>query len=156
MFPQRFQSIYNTPLGSDAVLEDFLVQDIRVNPSFITYFFDGLSENSTETRKEAPAYSPEYPHGEISEAFSNMLWGPGFVLTSSNVTASHPIEGISQIWNLIFQDSSYAQLVMEFEDGVIVADAPPHQSAFVINWVQTNLKKPITHLWVSFRPTLLR
>jgi hypothetical protein len=78
-----------------------------------------------------------------------MLWGPGFVLTSENVTANHPIENVPQIWNLIYQDSEYVQLVMEFENGVIVADAPPHQSLFTIDWVEKTLKKPITHLWVS-------
>jgi hypothetical protein len=148
MFPRRFQSVYNTPLGSDAVLEDFMVEDVEVNPVFVPDFFAGIPENLTDSIKEPPAASPEAPHADISEGFSNGLWGPGFRLTNPNVTATHPIENIPQLWNLIFADSQYAQLVMEFEDGVIVADAPPHQSLFVIDWVQKTLKKPITHMWV--------
>jgi hypothetical protein len=148
MFPRRFQSVYNTPMGSDAVLEDFMVEDIEVNPIFVPDFFAGLPENSTDSTKESPAPSPETPHADISEGFSNGLWGPGFQLTNPNVTATHPIENFTQLWNLIYDDSEYAQLVMEFDDGVIVADAPPHQSLFVIDWVQKTLKKPITHMWV--------
>jgi hypothetical protein len=37
---------------------------------------------------------------------------------------------------------------MEFEHGVLVVDAPPHQNQLVIKWVQDTLKKPITHFWV--------
>jgi hypothetical protein len=147
-FPQRFQTIYNTPLGSEAVLEDFLIENIEINPHFPSDYFTGVPANESSTPRAAPSKMPEYSHAEIGEGFSNMIWGPGFVLTSANVTASHPIENNPYIWNLIYEDSDYAQLVMEFEDGVIVADAPPHQSLFTIQWVKENLRKPITHLWV--------
>jgi hypothetical protein len=67
-----------------------------------------------------------------------------------NISASHPIENVSHVQNLSFDGTAYLQLIIEFEDGVIVADAPPSQTLATINWVQENLNKSITHLWVSF------
>jgi hypothetical protein len=150
MFPQRFLTIYNTPLESNAVLEDFLVEGIEVNPAFPSTFFDGLPANATESVKVAPAQMPEYSHAEIGEFYSNMIWAGEFSGTLNNVSATHPIADLPSLWNLIYEDTDlpYAQLVIEFEDGVIVADAPPHQSLLTIQWVNENLKKPITHLWV--------
>jgi hypothetical protein len=74
MFPQRIQSIYDAPLGSDAVLEDYMVEDIEINPNFPTAYFAGLPENSSETRKTAPSSSPQYPSGEgFSKICSGVL-----------------------------------------------------------------------------------
>jgi hypothetical protein len=150
MFPQRFLTIYNTPLESNSVLEDFLVEHIEINPAFPQNFFDGLPANMTESVKVAPAQIPEYSHAEIGEFHSNMIWAGEFSGTLANLSVSHPIADLPNLWNLIYLDADlpYAQLVMEFEDGVIVADAPPHQSLLTIQWVEKNLKKPITHLWV--------
>ena len=81
-----------------------------------------------------------------------MLYGFDYA-NFQNVSVSHPLgEDVPQVWNLMFDGSSYAQLIMEFEDGVIVADAPLQQSEHTIEWVRKNLKKPITHLWVSNNP----
>jgi hypothetical protein len=66
-----------------------------------------------------------------------------------NVSATHPLAAVPNLWNLQFENTAYAQLVMEFEDGVIVADAPPKQTQEVIRWVEDNIGKPITHFWVS-------
>jgi hypothetical protein len=147
-FPQRFQTIYDTPLGSNAVLEDFLVESIDFNPSFPIDFFQGLPANESDTPKAAPFILPGTSYASIGESFSNMISGMDSG-DAGNVSASHPIDDVTQFWNLVFDASGYSQLIMEFEDGVIVADAPPIQSLAVIQWVQENLKKPITHLWVS-------
>ena len=155
LFPRRFQTIYNTPLGSDAVLEDFLVEHIEINPSFPHDFFEGLPINESNTVKVAPAKSSDYSHADISEFNSNMIWAGE--LTARNMSGSNPVADLPQLWNLLSNDTDlpYAQLVMEFEDGVIVADAPPHQSRLIIQWVEDNLKKPITHLWVKSRDSVI-
>lgn len=152
LFPQRFQTIYNTPLESNAVLEDFLVEDIKINPSFPHTFFEGLSANESDTIRVAPAKIAKVSHAEIGEFNSNMMWSGG-ELTAKYMSGSNPVADLPHLWNLLSNDTNlpYAQLVMEFEDGVIVADAPPHQTRSTIQWVEDNLRKPITHFWVRNR-----
>ena len=148
MFPRRFQSVYDNRLGSDAVLEDFLVEHIDMNPKFEADFFAGLPAHESDSPKVAPKADPNIPHADILEGFTNAIWG--FEVTPlGNLSATHPLKNLQKLWNLIFENSAYAQLVMEFEDGVIVADAPLHQTDEVIEWIQKNIKKPITHVWVS-------
>jgi len=149
LFPQRFQTIYNTPLESNAVLEDFLVENIEINPSFPNTFFEGLPANESSTVKVAPEEIAEYSHAEIGEFHSNMIWAGEF--TARNISGSNPVADLPHLWNLLSNDTDlpYAQIVVEFEDGVIVADAPPHQTLLTIQWVEDNLKKPITHFWVK-------
>jgi hypothetical protein len=147
MFPQRFQTVYNTPSQSDAVLEDFLVEVIETNPAFPSNYFEGLSSNETETPRVAPAYNSNHTHAEVGEAFSNMIYGFE-VAELGNLTISHPLADVPKLWSLMYDGSAYSQLIMEFSDGVIVADAPPQQSLQVIQWVKDKLNKPITHLWV--------
>ena len=79
----------------------------------------------------------------------NMLWYGGYQGKLSNITVTHPMPGLP-LTHIIFNDSpGYSTLIAEFEDGVMVTDAPPHQSKLIIQWVKENLKKPITHLLVS-------
>jgi hypothetical protein len=69
MFPQRFVWVYN-----GAVLEDFLVSDIIVNPDFPAGYFDGLPANAPGLPRVAPQKSAAYGHAELGEFSSNMLW----------------------------------------------------------------------------------
>lgn len=145
MFPQRFVSIYN-----DAVLEDFLVTHIFVNPDFPTDYFDGLPANASVTPKATPLKNSDYGHAELGEFSSNMLWRGEYTGTLANLSATNPIANLPHFWFLTFLDSpTYQQWVIEFEDEVIVADAPPHQNDLVIEWVQSTLGKNVTYLWVS-------
>lgn len=62
---------------------------------------------------------------------------------------TNPIPQLPQLYRLFFNDApGYAQTIGEFQDGVMVVDAPPHQSKLVIEWVQKTLKKNVTHLLV--------
>lgn len=148
MVPRRFQSIYNNPLDADAVLEDFLVEHVEVNPAFEPGWYDGLEADKSDTPKVAPEANSSIETSDILEGYTNMIWG--FDVTPlGDLSATHPLENMTRLWNLIYENINYAQMVMEFEDGVIVADAPLHQTDAVIDWIQQNIKKPITHLWVG-------
>ncbi|KAF2095496.1 metallo-beta-lactamase superfamily protein [Rhizodiscina lignyota] len=146
--PRRFQSVYDNELGSDAVLEDFLVEHIDMNPEFDSDFFTGLPANESDAPKVAPKADPDLSHAEILEGFSNMIWGFD-TEPLGNLSATRFLSNVPKLWNVMFENSAYSQLVMEFEDGVIVADAPEHQSSQVIEWIQENINKPITHVWPS-------
>lgn len=144
MFPQRFVWVYN-----GAVLEDFVVSDIIVNPGFPADYFDGLPANTLPPRAP-PRKDPEYGHAELGEFSSNMLWNGEYTGTLGNLSATNPIANLPHFWYLTFLDAPlYQQWVIEFEDIVIVADAPPHQNTLVLDWVKNTLKKNVTHLWVS-------
>lgn len=121
MMPHRFKTIYN----NDYLLADFLVTDISVNPSFPSNFFDGVAASESTSPKVAPATDPEYSHAEIGEWSANMLWSGKYTGTLANLSATHPLPNLPQLWHLIFNDApAYTQLAMEFEKGVIVADSP--------------------------------
>jgi hypothetical protein len=148
MFPQNIKEIYNNDISS--VLQDFLIYDIEVNPTIAPSFFDGLSGNQTKSTPSAPVIEFDYGFAEIGEWDANMLWVGKYQGKSSNVSATHPIPTVPQLWHITFLDSTlYTQIVMEFEDAVIVGEAPPHQSQQVIQWVRDTLGKNITHIWVS-------
>lgn len=145
MFPQRVVWVYN-----GAVLEDFLISDIVVNPDFPDDYFDGLPANTSVPSRATPQKNPDYGHAELGEFSSNMLWRGEYTGTLGNLSAINPIANLPHLWYLTFLDSPiYQQWVIEFEDAVIVGDAPPHQNALVLEWVQNTLGKKVTHLWVS-------
>ncbi|KAF4628208.1 hypothetical protein G7Y89_g9947 [Cudoniella acicularis] len=146
MFPRNIKELYNRDSGS--VLQDFFIYDIEVNPTIDPSFFDGLSRNQTQSTPSAPIIEFDYGFAEIGEWDSNMLWGGKYKGKSSNVSATHPIPTVPQLWHITFLDSTgYTQIVMEFEDAVIVGEAPVHQSQQVIQWVRDTLGKNITHIW---------
>ncbi len=145
-FPRRIKTMYN----HDNLLEDFIITDIDVNPPFSPDFFLGLNASLSATPKTAPARAEGYTHAEIGHFSSNLIWGGEYTGTLANLSATNPEPTLPNVWFLQFKDSPfYAQIVMEFEGGVIVGDAPPHQTQLVIQWINTTLKKPITHIWVS-------
>ena len=95
--------------------------------------------------------TPSYQNSSVADNLEsmNMLWYGGYQGKLSNITVTHPMPGLP-LTHIIFNDSpGYSTLIAEFEDGVMVTDAPPHQSKLIIQWVKENLKKPITHLLVS-------
>ena len=82
----------------------------------------------------------------------NMLWYGGYAGTLNNLTVIQPVPGLPNLHHLTFNDApAYRGLVAEFEDAVMVVDSPPHQSKLVIDWIEQNLGKNVTHLLVGRR-----
>lgn len=148
-FPSHIQTIYNTSQNLDAPIEEFVVQTVTVDPQFPLSFFDGLPANQSDSPKAAPSKLPGLDHWQITEFSSNMLWAGGYERDFLRV--ENPVEGMPNVYWLVLDDDSLGvrQLVIEFEDEIIVGDAPPQYSKSVIDWIDKTLKKPITHLWVS-------
>lgn len=79
----------------------------------------------------------------------NMLWNGGYQGNLANITATNPMPGLP-LTNIVFNDApAFSTLIGEFDKEVMVVDAPPHQSQLIIDWVNRNLQKKISHLLVS-------
>lgn len=153
LFPHRMQTIYNC----EAMLEDFVITSIGINENLSLDFFepkiaphpsDPYSPTSTTPSK--PARNPEYPRSEVHEFFESGLWnGPfGETYNASDVHIGHPIEGLDEI-NTVYIGGypDYVQLMIEFDDGILVTDAPPHRSRILLEWIRANKKgKKVTHV----------
>lgn len=64
---------------------------------------------------------------------------------------TYPVPELPGLIYLVFVDApTYKTTIANMEDVVMVTDAPAHQSKLVIQWVQENLKKNVTHLLVGF------
>jgi hypothetical protein len=154
-FPHHIQTIYNTSQNLNAPLEEFVVQNVTVDPQFPSNFFDGLPEGQSESPKAAPKKLTGLDDWQVTEFSSNMLWAGRY--EEELLRAESPVPELPNVYWLILDDDSLGvrQMVIEFEDEVIVGDAPPQYSKSVINWVDRTLKKPITHLWVCAMPSNL-
>lgn len=152
MFPHCIQTVYNSSQQFlDATLEDYIIEQVDVDPEFPSNFFDGLAVNESMTPKAAPMKVPGVSHARITEFQSNMLWGG---ITHSDVDelqVQQPVPDLPTVHWLVLDNDTLGvkQLIIEFDTEVIVGDAPPQWTSSVIQWVAQNLKKPITHLWVS-------
>jgi hypothetical protein len=151
-FPHLIQTIYNsTTQRLSAVLEDFVIEDITLNPNFTTNYFDGIPENESLGPKSAPAKSSIVPNGLVTDYSSSML-GSGVALQPMKIIrAENPVRGLSQVHWLVLNDRDelgFKMVVIEFEKEVILCDAPPGWSETIMNWVSENLKKPITYVAV--------
>ncbi|RBA21072.1 hypothetical protein FPRO05_07386 [Fusarium proliferatum] len=138
-FPHTFQTVYNsTTQKLDATLEEFMVEEITINPRFAKDYFSGLSEREGFFPKEAPKKTEGLSHAHILELSSNMLWsGPGSGISNNSVDSikhKNIVPGVKQF-------------VIEFEDHVIVGDAPPQWTKQVIEWIDKKIGKPIKYLW---------
>lgn len=152
MFPRSIQTVYNSSQQFlDATLEDYIIEQVEVSPEFPSTFFDGLAANESVTPQAAPMKVPGVSHARITEFQSNMLWGG---ITHSDVDelqVQQPVPDLPTVhWLALDNDTlGVKQLIIEFDNEVIVGDAPPQWTSSVIQWVAQHLKKPITHLWVS-------
>lgn len=150
-FPRRIKIVYN----EDSLLLDMLIDTVEVNPSFSPEFFQGLpSSQVNETAFKIPpvpaAPSVEYGEAEVFENSQNMLWSGGYTGKLENVNVTYPVPELPGLIHLVFIDSpGYTTTIANMEDAVMVTDAPPHQSKLVIQWVEENLKKKVTHLLLS-------
>ncbi|KAJ4304919.1 hypothetical protein N0V90_000447 [Kalmusia sp. IMI 367209] len=146
-FPTHVQTVYNTSQNLNAPLEEFVIQNVTVNPRFPPSFFDGLPANQSDSPKARPNKVPGLSDWHLTEFSSNMLWAGGF--EEDFLRVENPVPALPKVHWLILDDNSLGvrQLVIEFEKEVIVGDAPPQYSKSVIEWIRRTLKKPITHLW---------
>jgi len=152
LFPRTQKIIY----GDEVILEETVVSQISVNPEFEPGHFEGLTLNETETTPSPPRADPEYGHAVIGEYWSNTLWAGAYTGSLEFLNVTHPADDLPGAHHLLFLNATnFAQLVLEFKESVIVFEAPPHQSELVIQWVEANIKKPISHLWVSLRDHVL-
>lgn len=146
LFPHRFKRIYN----NEHALLDFMADDVLINPEFAPGFFDGPEARDAS---HAPRKDSNYTSGEIGEYLWNNLWTGPFLGTFGNLSAVQPFEDLPGLWWLEIQDAPvYKQVVLEFEDAIIVLDGPPHQSHLVLQWVRERFGRSVTHIWVSQRP----
>ncbi|PCD34633.1 hypothetical protein AU210_007232 [Fusarium oxysporum f. sp. radicis-cucumerinum] len=103
--------------------------------------------------KDAPKRTEGLGHTHILEFSSNMLWsGPGSGIGNNTVDSikhKNIIPGLPNTHWLIINDEflGVKQFVFEFEDHVIVGDAPPQWTKQVMEWIDKNIGKPIKYLW---------
>jgi hypothetical protein len=152
LFPHRFQTVYN----SEAVLEDFVITSVVTNADLPSDYFEPQiaphpsgGQSQTSTKPSRPARNPEYSRSEVHEFFEAALWGGPFgeIFDASNVTIGHPIEGLDEIRTIYVGYADYVQLLVEFEDGLLITDAPPHRSKIILDWVDSHMQgKKITHV----------
>lgn len=150
LFPHQIQTIYNsTSQNLDAALEDFIVEEITINSDFPPNFFSGLPESESMFPKSPPRKVQGIPHWRLTEFTSNMLWAGITNATVEGLKVQQPVAGLPNVHWLILDDATLGvkQMILEFENEVIVCDAPPQWTDVVIKWIKMNLKKPITHLW---------
>ena len=151
MLPHRYQTVYN----GVTELEDVIFEAIDINPSFPAGFFDAhVDPSSRNPTPNSSLTALESDLSEVAEFYNSGLWSGEFIQTLNQVNATHPEAGLPQLWHLTFLDSAgdesgYTQLIVEIDDGVFIADASHHLSKIVIQWVNDNIKKPITYLWPS-------
>lgn len=151
-FPSRIQTIYN----GRYVLEDYVNDKVTVNPEFPNGFFDAVPPTDPTAppasfHPHPPHTDDEYPRSEVHEFYESGLWfGPfGDQNNVSTVVAKPVFPGgsIPQIINLYVGGPNYVQLLVDFEDGILLVDAPPHRFKILSEWVKRNIPgKKITHV----------
>ncbi|EXK25181.1 hypothetical protein FOMG_18157 [Fusarium oxysporum f. sp. melonis 26406] len=149
-FAHTVQTIYNsTTQGLNAVLEDFIIDKVILNPSFPSKFFDGISEDRSLAPKSAPKKIPGISAGLMTEYNSNMLGTALKNATIENLEVETPVSDLPQVhWVIVDDDNDLGvkQMAIEFEHEVIILDAPPQWTKAVMQWVAKNLKKPVTYV----------
>ena len=139
----------STPL--DAVLEDFVVDSIEVDPSFSADFFEGIPEDQSFFPKSAPQKVEGISHARLTEFNSNLLWTGITNSTVEGLKAKAPVAGLPTVhWFILNEDSlGVKQMIIEFDDEVIFGDAAPQWSKSAIAWIKEKIGKPITHVFVG-------
>lgn len=145
--PQRFKTIYN----GKHLIGDYRADQTIINGDLPSDFF-AVPGNGTVPASSVPNRDTQYSFSEIGETSANFLWPGAYTGTKESIAASfaQPLQDLPGFWTISpGGDLGMRQGLIELEDGsVIVLDAPPHQSKLVIEWVQGNLGKNITHVWV--------
>jgi hypothetical protein len=151
-FPHRIQTVYNsTSQALNSPLEDFQIEKITVNPKFPVDYFQGLPESQSWFPKATPRKVNGISHWWLTEFYGNGIWSGLKNSTVEGIKVEQPVKGLSKVHWVVLDDDilGVKQMILEFEESVIVCDAPPQWTHSVIQWIEKNLKKPISHLWVS-------
>ncbi|UPK93981.1 hypothetical protein LCI18_004916 [Fusarium solani-melongenae] len=149
-FPHLVQTVYNSTAEKlDATLEDYIIEEITVNPKFSRNFFQGLPDGKGFFSKAAPKKVEGITHSRIGEFSLNGLWAGITRSTVDTIKGEKPVPRLPNVhWILLDPDQlGVKQFIIEFEDHLIVGDAPPQHTKEVIKWIKKNINKPITHLW---------
>jgi len=142
LLPHRFQTLYN----SINILEDVLIESITINPDFPENYFAGLPDSESQMPKAKPQLSAEYTRAEVGEFYGTGLWTGPFNFNTSDVVVTSPSKTLPQVSSVYVGYPDYVQLMVEFDDGVLLTDAPPHRSIILIDWIATNIGKPINYV----------
>lgn len=153
-FPHQVQTVYNSSTQRlNAVLEDYIIETITVDPDFPENIFEGLEEEKSFFPKAAPKKIDGISHARITEFSSNMLWSGITNATVEGLKVEQPVNGLPNVHWLMLDDDELGvkQVILEFETELIVCDAPSQWTSQVIEWIAQNLKKPVTHVFVSMK-----
>ncbi|KAG8672180.1 hypothetical protein FPOAC1_005442 [Fusarium poae] len=148
-FPQLVQTIYNsTRQRLSAVLEDFRIEQVTLNPDFPNGYFDGIPEDQSLGPKTPPATSSHMILEGLVTDYSSSMLGSGVVQEPLKIIrAENPVRGLPQVHWLVLNDSDelgFKIVIIEFDHEVILCDAPPGWGETIKHWVAENIKKRIT------------
>ncbi|PVH69972.1 hypothetical protein DL98DRAFT_621263 [Cadophora sp. DSE1049] len=141
-YPTRFQTILN----NKHLIMDYEVRQVLVNPLLNTATFEGPANRS---QLQPPVSDSQYSFGEIATWSESYMWYGGWVRTAEDYTFTQPVSELPGLWYMDPGPNppSYNQMILVFEDSVVVLDAAPHQGLVIIDWVQKTLGRNVTHVW---------
>lgn len=147
--PHRVQTVYNNAF----VLEDFTVDKFELNADVAEDFFKAAPPPDADNHSPlgAPMVQDQYTRSDVHEFFEAGLWNGESVqgMNTSQVVVKpiFPNGNSPHIQALYVGYADYVQMLVEFEDGLLITDAPAHRSKVVLQWVKENMKgKKITHV----------
>lgn len=145
-FPHRQWVMYK----EDALQEEATVARVVLNPAFRNGFFEGLGDDETETEPVPPAKVEGYSHAEINEFWTNLIWTGIYPGTLDGMTVTNPARDLPNAHHIVVEEKAdFTQMILEFEDTLIVFEAPPHQTDLIIRYVLEVLERNITHFYVG-------
>ncbi|EXL71047.1 hypothetical protein FOPG_13165 [Fusarium oxysporum f. sp. conglutinans race 2 54008] len=145
-FPHTIQTIYNSSsqrLG--VVLEDFVIDKINATAEFPKDFFDPGSDGQNRIMQKK---TPGVPSGLVTDYSTSLLGSPVKNVSVDALKSIRPVDLLQLYW-LIIDDShdlGFKQLIIEFENEVIVCDAPPFWSEAVMEWIKKTIGKKVTYV----------
>ncbi|KAJ0151324.1 hypothetical protein HZ326_6160 [Fusarium oxysporum f. sp. albedinis] len=145
-FPHTIQTIYNSSsqrLG--VVLEDFVIDKINATAEFPKDFFDPGSDGQNRIMQKR---TPGVPSGLVTDYSTSLLGSPVKNVSVDALKSTRPVD-LPQLYWLIIDDShdlGFKQLIIEFENEVIVCDAPPFWSEAVMEWIKKTIGKKVTYV----------
>ncbi|KAH7384600.1 hypothetical protein BKA66DRAFT_462501 [Pyrenochaeta sp. MPI-SDFR-AT-0127] len=143
-FPTRFTTVLN----NHHFIGDYTVAQVLVNPSLDAAVFAAPANRSA---LQTPVRDEEYSFGEMHTWSSSYMWYGRWTRQIADFSITQPIAGLPGVWYLNPGDvpPAYKQVVLEFEDAVVVLDATPHQSRVILQWAREILGRNVTHVWPS-------
>ncbi|KAL5590457.1 hypothetical protein FOBRF1_014014 [Fusarium oxysporum] len=145
-FPHTIQTIYNSSsqrLG--VVLEDFVIDKINATAEFPKDFFDPGPDGQNRIMQKK---TPGVPSGLVTDYSTSLLGSPVKNVSVDALKSIRPVDLLQLYW-LIIDDShdlGFKQLIIEFENEVIVCDAPPFWSEAVMEWIKKTIGKKVTYV----------